>query len=393
MRINIKVVALTIIFLFLIEPDYFTSIEIIHVLYVGMRFFTIFIAIIYILIKKQIPKVTLILLLYFLIYAYATYINDGNLLNLFNYSMSIISFVIWIEIILKNHPLQGLQSLNITYILLVYLNLLFFIIFPNGYEYIIANNGDYVSRYFLGVYNQFAATLIPAVIVNIVYTYMRYKTIKLQSIILLITVLFTFIYFWSATSLVGIALIVVYLILFRKSIFNLLVKVKVIIPIIIGLFVMIVGFNNLGVFSFFIENILDKDVTLSTRTIIWDAAIEMIKESPYFGYGYLGDGSKYITFGSGRQRDAHNTILQYMLQHGIVGFIPLILLMILFIKNLVKQSGHYITKFILFSFFTATTMMLSEVYAFRYLLIIIILGIYIPNIIREQENILSKDLK
>src|SRR5699024_3571300 len=125
------------------------------------------------------------LLLYFLIYAYATYINDGNLLNLFNYSMSIISFIVWVEIILKNNPLQGLQSLNITYLILVYVNLIFFIVFPNGYEQTIANNGEYVSRYFLGVYNQFAATLIPAVIVNIVYTYMRYKSIKLQSIILI----------------------------------------------------------------------------------------------------------------------------------------------------------------------------------------------------------------
>jgi len=157
--------------------------------------------------------------------------------------------------------------------------------------------------------------------------------------------------------------------MFGKSIFNSLVKVQVIIPIIIGLFIMIVGFNNLGVFNFEIENILDKNVTLSTRTIIWDAAIEMIKESPYFGYGYLGEGSKHIVFGSGRERDAHNTILQYMLQHGIVGFIPLIYLIILFIKNLVKQSGHYITKFILFSFFTAKTMMFSEVYAFRYIII------------------------
>src|SRR5699024_800515 len=315
---------------------------------------------------------------------------DGNLLNLFNYSMSIISFIVWVEIILKNNPLQGLQSLNITYLILVYENLIFYIVFPNGYEQTITNNGEYVSRYLISVYNQFAATIIPAVIVIIVYTYMRYYSIKLQSIILIITVSFTFIYFWSATSIVGIALIVIYLIMFGKTVFNSLVKVQVIIPIIIGLFIMIVGFNNLGVFSFVIENILDKDVTLSTRTIIWDAAIEMIKESPYFGYGYLGEGSKYIVFGSGRERDAHNTILQYMLQHGVVGFIPLIFLIILFIKNLVRQSGHYITKFILFSFFAATTMMLSEVYAFRYLLLIIILGIYTPYIIREQEKILSK---
>lgn len=390
LKINLKVLALTIIFLFLIEPDYFTSIEIIHTIYVGMRFVALFIALIYFLIKKQVPKITLLLILYFLVYAYATYINGGNLFNLFNYSISIISFVVWIEIILKNNPLKGLQSLNITYSILVYVNLIFFILFPNGYMQTITTKGEFVNRYFLGVYNQFAATLIPAVIVNVVYVYLRYGRMKLHSIILIITVFFTFVYFWSATSLVGIGLVIIYLILFKRGILNHLINGKIIIPTVIGLFILIVIFNNMGVFSFIIEDILNKDLTLSTRTIIWDAAIEMIKESPYFGFGYLGDGGRYIVFSSVRQRDAHNTVLQFMLQHGIVGFIPLILLIVLFVKNIEKYSKNLVAKFILFSFFIATTMMLGEVYAFRFLLLILMLGIFSPYIIKKQEKILSK---
>jgi len=391
LKINIKVLALTIIFFSLIEPDYFTSIEIIHLIYIGMRFVTLLIALLYCYTKKHLPKITLIITLYFIIYGYATYNNDGNLFNLFNYSMSIISFVIWIEIILKNNPLPGLQSLNIVYSSLVYLNLLFFIVFPEGYMQILTSRGEFVNRYFLGIYNQFAATLIPAIIVNVIYVHLRYARIKLQTLILIGVSLFTFVYFWSATSLVGVSLIIIYLILFRKSILNKLVKLKVIFPIMIGIYLIIVVLDRIGIFSFIIEKLLNKDVTLSTRTIIWDAAIEMIKMSPYFGYGYLGDGGKYIVFSAVNQKDAHNTLFQLMLQHGILGLIPLIILLIFFIKSMAKSNKSFIGKFVLYSFFVATTMMINEVYSFKFILLILMLGVFVPYIIKEQEKLLNKD--
>src|SRR5699024_876626 len=120
-----------------------------------------------------------------------------------------------------------------------------------------------------------------------------------------------------------------------------------------------------------VENVLKKDVTLSTRTVIWNEALDMIKESPLWGYGYLGDGGKYIVFSIVNHKDAHNTALQYMLQHGIIGCIPLIIILLIFLNKLSFNKNDKICTFILFSFFVATTMMLAEVYAFRFILIIL----------------------
>src|SRR5699024_7608971 len=138
---------------------------------------------------------------------------------------------------------------------------------------------------FLGNYNQFGSVLIPAVVINVIYSLVKFKRIRISTILLITTACFTLIYFWSATSLAGICLIIIYLIFIHRGIFRYLVNNKTVIITIVGLFVAIVVLNNLQMFSFVIENILGKDLTLSSRTIIWDRVKDMISVSPYFGHG------------------------------------------------------------------------------------------------------------
>src|SRR5699024_5531406 len=151
----------------------------------------------------------------------------------------------------------------------------------------------------------------------------------------------------------------------------------------------IVLFNRLVRFSFLIEDELKKDLALSNRTLLWDRAFIYIKESPIIGYGYLG-GGKYLQVTSTRSMDSHNTILQFLLQHGILGIGILFILLFIFFRNISKNKKNKINLFILYSFFVASIMMISEVYSFTFILIIIILGIFSPYIVKEQEKILSK---
>src|SRR5699024_8828539 len=137
-------------------------------------------------------------------YFLSTYINDGNMYNFFGYSTYIISFVAWLEIVLVNHTQKGLYSLNFVYSSLVYINLIFYLLFPNGYTQTITDTGNIINRYFLGVENQFASTLIPAVIINVIYNYTKYDRLKINSLILIFTVSFTIFYTWSATSVLGV---------------------------------------------------------------------------------------------------------------------------------------------------------------------------------------------
>lgn len=385
-QINLKAIGSAIILFAFLQPEYFTSITIIHMAFNGIRILGIFIVLILVLKFKQIPFVTLTVCLYYFIVGVSTYINLGDISRLISDSLLIIGFVLWVELLLKNFPLKTLQILNYVFSSLTYANVIFFLIFPNGYENYYSSTGLLVVRFFLGVYNQFAAILIPAVVISVIYSLARYNRVILSTKILILTVLFTFIYFWSATSILGIVLIILYLLLVHKGLLKYFINYKVITVSFISLFVMIVFFNNLELFSFVIEDILNKDLTLSTRTRIWDVSIQMISLSPILGYGYL-EGGNYIYISERIQRNAHNMFLQIVLQGGILSLSTFILLIIMLFRRISKYKNEMIVRFILFSVFTSFVMMLSEVYSLRFIYILILLGVYVPNIINSKREL------
>lgn len=350
-----------------------------------MRIILLFIGILYHVVKQKIPKFTLLVIVYFIVYGFSTYINGQDILSLISYATYFINFVIWIEILLRDYTIKGLYSLNFVYSTFVYINLIFFLLFPDGY---VQEFQDYrlIKRYFLGVTNQFASFLMPAVAINIVYSYVCYGKLNIRSYLLISIVLFTFIYHWSATSIVGISLIILFLIFIKTSFLKALIQNKIIFPSYIILYFIIVIFRNMEIFSILIENVLKKDLTLSTRTLLWDRAINYIQQSIYFGYGYL-PGGKYLQVTAYRAMDAHNTLLQFLIQHGIIGLIPIIFMFFIFIKNTSKFSQNIIAKFIMFSMFVALTMMINEVYSLTYILIMLLLGIYTPNIVKSKKDL------
>lgn len=382
---SLKSILIIIILFSFLEPDYFQSIEILHYIFILIRVLAIYLGLLFIIKTRQILYVTFLVFLFFCFFAFSTYLNKGDLLGFASYTVNFFGFVMWLEIILKNSPIKGLSILNFVYSSLVYANLVFFLIFPEGYISYDTSSGTGL-RYFLGNYNQFGSVLIPAVVINVIYSLVKFKRIRISTILLITTVCFTLIYFWSATSLAGIFLIIIYLIFIHRGIFRYLVNNKTVIITIVGLFVAIVVLNNLQMFSFVIENILGKDLTLSSRTIIWDRVKDMISVSPYFGHGYL-EGGRYIYFNEVTQRDAHNTALQIILQSGYLGFLTFILPIILFFIRIRRFKSDRIVKFILFSFLVACIMMYFEVYRLNFIYLFVLLGIYSQNIILSRDKI------
>lgn len=384
MRVNPKAIIVVFVLFFFLEPDFIKSIPILHQLFNIARLVSLFAMALFMIIKSQFLHVSFVVAIYYLIYVFSTYINDGSTLGVISDGIPILGFVMCVELLLSRYPLKGLQLLNFVYSSLVYLNLLFLLIYPDGYmqHY---SGVSLVSRYFLGVPNQFASILIPAAIVSVVYSIYKYKKLRLNTIILLIAIFMTFIYFWSATSLVGITIIVVCLLLINQSIFGRMINNKTVFLSIILLFVIVVLLNNLNLFSLVIEGLLKKDLTLSTRTEIWDISQMMIKESFFWGYGFVEEG-RYIYFSEWKQRDAHNTLLQILLQTGVLGLGTFIYLFIQFYFKMSKNKTHVLSKFILIAIFASTTMMLTEVYRTNFLYLVLLIGIYMPSMISRKDK-------
>ena len=65
-------------------------------------------------------------------------------------------------------------------------------------------------------------------------------------------------------------------------------------------------------------NAMDKGITLNSRTYIWEHALRLIRQKPFFGHGSFTQEqiNNYILYGT---THAHNLLLELLLRTGIVG--------------------------------------------------------------------------
>lgn len=159
----------------------------------------------------------------------------------------------------------------------------------------------------------------------------------------------------SKSSLVALILIFIFIIL-KFRLFS--------IKLVLILSITIIGLISTPYFDFFLENISmyqsnDYFKTLTGRTYIWENIILLINQKPWFGYGYNSPSllltNKYFDILQGRDIiQAHNALLQSMLNLGTIGTITLLLLIMSFIRKsrelFVIDKDIYVLLFPMFIF-------------------------------------------
>lgn len=125
--------------------------------------------------------------------------------------------------------------------------------------------------------------------------------------------------------------------------------------------------------------IFNKDATFSTRTIIWDVALSMIKAQPILGYG--ATETKYITIGN-YVFNCHNIFLQLMMMGGIVMMVFFIRLIYLSIDKISKISQDTIQKTVVALLVSFFVMSMTEVYAISLAVFIL----FLPYLVFEKQQ-------
>lgn len=141
---------------------------------------------------------------------------------------------------------------------------------------------------------------------------------------------------YCSTGILG-TLILCILFLFPK-IFNCIIKhpiVPIIFFILCSLFVVYVEYLlTIPSIQHLITNILQEDLTLTGRTVIYSSLLDIIMIKPLFGYGY-GNSSfivtHYVGFGN-----AQNAILDNIINYGCIGVLAFFLLIY---RSLKQTSG------------------------------------------------------
>lgn len=257
--------------------------------------------------------------------------------------------------------------------LYVIINILTIILYPNG---IVSTGSSQAAVYFLGQPTRFAYFYFPGLLFCWLGDEYSFGHIKQNTIILYFVCLISLIAKWSMGSTIAMLILVPFFF------FN---KLEKIFHIKIYFLVQIFAYFGLTFFSVqyyflnFINNILKKDVTLSSRTLIWSIAIRNISLSPFWGVGTFSNEEMLSLF---HFVHVHNHLLQITLQCGYFGLIVFVLLIFQSYRRLNYFKSFMPAKIVsVFLFVVGIQLLVDTVDGVRnHYLFLLAIGAYISEI-------------
>ena len=323
-----------------------------------------------------------ILLIFFVACFISTCINENARIYLFiqNY-LKIIGFCIYTYKSIKIDSKNTIFSLSVVLYILIILNFLSIIIFPNG----MYATERYTNNWFFKYDNTHIFMYFPALLVG--YLNMKYNNKKIDFLYVSIFIIIAFCIFFckSANSIVTFSIFTVYLIFKNRLNRIKWLNSRTFMYVLVGIFLAFVIFRIQDYFEWFIVGILHKNLTFSHRTYIWDIVIKYIKNSPILGYGVEDSKFVAIKFGNANFTHAHNTFLDIMYKGGIVSLIPFLLCIIMSINELYKNKRSYISTLFSVGLFCCLIMTIFEAREDKIgFYIVLLLCYYLKNI---EDNI------
>ncbi|MGN8738986.1 O-antigen ligase family protein [Bilifractor sp. HCP3S3_D3] len=193
-------------------------------------------------------------------------------------------------------------------------------------------------------------------ILGVLISYAEYKhgMHKAKATLLIVLSFITMIYSKTTASYASIALITVLLLIGKVvQIKEFTVRhIKLITVILIALTFMWINVDNISIFSRFHNALV---LYSNGRTFIWNQGIELFKEKPLFGYGAYGAEIRpfwvqWTNNGLGFNY-AHNTILQLLLDGGIVLMTMFIIVLFTYLHHTQKNIKDHNIKYVIYVLF------------------------------------------
>ena len=306
--------------------------------------------------SNSLSKPVLWVIAYELILFFSTILNNGNYWKLAVSCGTVIGFCMLVEMGIRKNPGVLIRAFFNSGFFLCSLNLILLLLFPNG----IAQSPKTFERYnLLGEDNILPPILIPFMAVAVLYFEFYGKEVRIRSGMLIVFICATILITWSGTGVVGWFVFMVYLLfIYRRKISAFFNAAFLGVMYLVSFFAIVV-FRMQEYFSFIIEDVLHKNVSLTGRTQIWDYSYMLIKRSPFIGYGVY-DSLIYLR--NQYYSHAHNGILEILLEGGFAALAVYTVLFILTCKELYKFREHYTSGIITAGFFSVQVLLLAEGY-------------------------------
>lgn len=262
-----------------------------------------------------------LIMLYYIVLLISTFINGGDYFTIIVQAFLTLNWIIIFSYNIKYNKNNFLDALEITFMILVFINFITIIIFPEG---IYTNSAAYDTNYFLGYDNNLIMFILPAITVSFMNSYRKYNKLSNTTIILYFISLFSIIRVWSVTSVIAFIIFTFLLIVFsliKKKKYKL---IKFLSIIILLFTLLLIIFKSTNLYEYLIVNVLKKDITFSGRTKIWVKCWEYIKIKPLLGYG---NESIELLLLKINARHAHNIYLNLLYQGGVILFFVFLIIL------------------------------------------------------------------
>lgn len=330
-------------------------------------------------------KLILLVMLYSFIILFSAVINNNITIGMIYTNFVYIGFIIYINYCMKDFK-NFINALNILVTLLIIYNLILAIFVKSSYMYI-GYQGS--QKVFVGTFesrNGISMVMIPAIAFILIRSEYIYEKVRNKDILLCFMVLIIILLSKSSTGFIVGSLLVIYVLLLKKIKINININKLMSIYTIIYTQVVIFRIQE-TVFRGFIENTLQKNVTLTGRTLIWDFIMKIIPNSLIFGYG-----RNDIIAQNAIIRDvteAHNGLLEILLCTGIIGLFVFILILLNVFKALNKSNSKisYILSMAIFLYFCIALTESAFTYTKIGFWILIIISSNIEKIIKQKDNL------
>lgn len=285
-------------------------------------------SILYLLKKNKFNLFDLLVLLFYVVLFISTVVNHGAVYDCIKDILSFFSLYLSMKIGLERNPKKYIKFMNAFLLVFTLINTLTTIIYyPNA---MFLDNRNPI--FFLGGDNTAVRLYIASVLFYVLNNYIKKQKLKLPIIPLINLLSFSFIRDLGGGKACFLILLfsTIYLV-YGVKIPKKIIKLTIIFNVI--LFLLLIVINKIDIFSYLIVNILNRNLTLTDRTIIWEITIDMIKARPIFGYGMI-DGMAFqalLPYILGV--NAHNTYLMILFNGGIILFVIFILLFVMSSKK------------------------------------------------------------
>lgn len=241
--------------------------------------------------------------------------------------------------------------------------------------------GDWFKEEFIENHNSYIQTFLIAI--TALYLNMEEeqdaKSVTVWLLLFLVACV-TYYYERSATSIVGLSVLYLYLFLFNRKVTRNFLNIKVYLLVIFIFFIGFVCGGARGEWTGKVLSLMGKNSDLTRRTMIWRDYLAMCKKSPVIGYGVLRDKALSDTlYGIYSQFDtsAHNIILNIAFQTGLSGLLALGMTAVKAVKDFLFVKNENVRFF--FEAMLGVTLMMSmfEAYPIEvYLILLSVMFVY-----------------